>query len=172
MFSSVLRSACCLLIVILSVSTAGLLANQHANPQWTHSDQVGLSRSAVLQDRATPVLEDRATAAGKGTNVSPLPSGWTYRGCYIDNAHGGHDLIYQNPDSQTLTIESCVATCVSKGYSVAGLEYSSQCFCGNDIQNGGALATSDTDCSLTCSGNNKEICGNGVGVFCLFLGMR
>lgn len=107
---------------------------------------------------------------GSGTNVSPLPSGWAYKGCYIDNANGGRDLSNQQPDSQTLTIESCVAACAAAGYVVAGMEYGTQCFCGSGISNGGALAASDTDCNVPCGGNAKEICGAGVSVLCFFTG--
>jgi hypothetical protein len=67
---------------------------------------------------------------------------------------------YQQPDNSTLTIESCVQTCIGLGYSVAGAEYSTQCFCDNFIRNGANL-TADTDCSMTCSGNSSEFCGAG-----------
>ena len=97
------------------------------------------------------------TATGSGS-ASSLPTGWTYRGCYVDNANG-RILNVQKPDSQTLTIESCVAACVASGYTVAGMEYSTQCFCGNAITNGGVLANADTDCSISCAGDSKEKCG-------------
>ena len=43
-----------------------------------------------------------------------------------DNAHG---RIFQTelPDNQALTVESCIASCSSQGFSIAGLEYSVQC---------------------------------------------
>ena len=109
------------------------------------------------------MLQQRATTPS-GTAVGPLPSGWTYQGCYIDNANG-RILNVQKPDSKTLTIESCVSTCASGGYVVAGMEYGAQCFCGNGIANGGALASSDTQCNMACSGNSKETCGAGVSIF-------
>ena len=62
-------------------------------------------------------------------------------------------------DSDTLTHESCIALCKGAGYTVAGMEYSKQCFCGNQIIQGGALAPQDTDCAMTCSGNPAQICG-------------
>jgi len=31
------------------------------------------------------------------------------------------------PDNQTLTVESCIASCSSQGFTLAGLEYSVQC---------------------------------------------
>jgi WSC domain len=100
-----------------------------------------------------------APAATGTANNSTLPAGWGYKGCYIDGANG-RDMNYQQPDNSTLTIESCVQTCIGLGYSVAGAEYSTQCFCDDFIRNGANL-TADTDCSMTCSGNSSEFCGAG-----------
>lgn len=89
-----------------------------------------------------------------------LPTGWNYAGCYIDNANGGRVLRNGQPDSDTLTIESCVNTCAGLGYTVAGAEYSTQCYCDNALYNGAALTT-DTDCNMPCSGDSDEECGAG-----------
>ncbi|MCJ1410361.1 hypothetical protein MMC19_004446 [Ptychographa xylographoides] len=97
------------------------------------------------------------TAAGSATG---LPTGWTYAGCYVDGANG-RIMANQQPDSQTNTVESCVATCAAAGYTISGTEFSSQCFCGNNIQNGGVLASADSQCNTACSGNSAEMCGGG-----------
>lgn len=76
---------------------------------------------------------------------------------YIDSTNGR--ILIQQAGSSTLTIESCVQTCIGLGYSVAGVEYSTQCFCGDYIFNGGSLASEDSDCDMTCGGNSTEICG-------------
>ena len=91
---------------------------------------------------------------------SVLPTGWTYQGCWVDGANG-RILNTQQPDSQTNTIESCVQNCTAAGYTIAGMEYSVQCFCDNFIENGGVLAAADTDCNTACSGDSSEICGGG-----------
>ena len=101
-----------------------------------------------------------ASTTSASSTASGLPSGWAYKGCYIDNAHG-RDLPYQLPDNSSLTVESCVQNCYGQGYSVAGMEYSRECYCGNAIYSGGALASSDTDCNMPCGGNAKENCGAG-----------
>lgn len=86
----------------------------------------------------------------------------------MDGAQG-RILIYQQPDNPNLTVESCVATCIGLNYNVAGMEYSSECFCDNSIENGGALATSPADCDMPCSGNSSEVCGaaNRASVYSL-----
>lgn len=97
-----------------------------------------------------------ATTSAAGT--TGLPTGWSYKGCYVDNVDG-RILATQQPDSQTLTVESCVKTCLASGYKVAGMEYSTQCFCGNAIVNGGALSPDESTCSNKCAGDARETCG-------------
>ena len=116
--------------------------------------------SAASQTTASTASKTSAVPTTSASTASGLPSGWAYKGCYIDNAHG-RVLPMQLPDNSSLTVESCVQGCYGQGYSVAGMEYSTQCFCGNAIYSGGALASSDTDCNMPCGGNAKETCGAG-----------
>lgn len=92
--------------------------------------------------------------------VTSLPTGWKYKGCWIDQAFGR--ILGTTAASNTaLTIESCVAECVALGLSIAGLEYYTQCYCGNAMINQAALATAETDCNTACGGNSAEMCGGG-----------
>ena len=118
---------------------------------------------------STPVVDGVPTtkpssanppATSKTAPATGLPTGWTYKGCYIDGANG-RVLPTQLPDNSSLTVETCVGSCYSQGFSIAAMEYSVQCFCGNAIYAGGTLASSDTDCNMPCGGNSKEICGAG-----------
>jgi hypothetical protein len=88
------------------------------------------------------------------------PNGWNYEGCWVDGVNG-RVLSYQENDNQGLTIENCIGLCTALGYSIAGLEWSVQCFCGDTMDNGGVLSNSDSDCDMPCSGNPNEICGAG-----------
>lgn len=98
---------------------------------------------------------------GAGSGVSPvesgLPTGWTYAACYVDNAFG---RIFQTqlPDDPNLTVESCVSSCNSQNFTLAGMEFSTQCFCGDELING-AVEGSEADCSMGCGGNANEACG-------------
>ena len=56
------------------------------------------------------------------------------------------------------TIQSCTSACQNAGYTLAGAEYSAECWCGNSVQAGGAPATA-SDCNMLCSGNNTQYCG-------------
>lgn len=81
----------------------------------------------------TQTLPSLSTGAGGGgsttSSVSPVTSGlqgtWRYEGCYVDNANGrilGNEL-----DSDTTTVESCIANCAGQNFTLAGIEYSTQC---------------------------------------------
>lgn len=57
-----------------------------------------------------------------------IPTGWSYQGCYADEYNGlGRTMFNQQQDNTAMTLESCIEVCVSLGFSVAGMEFSSQC---------------------------------------------
>ena len=107
---------------------------------------------------ATTTRPARETTTTEATGATGLPAGWSYKGCWVDNANG-RILVSGNPIDPDLTVEKCIATCRGKGYSVAGMEYSSECFCGNAIIQGGEEASSESDCNMNCGGNANQKCG-------------
>ncbi|XP_021341979.1 uncharacterized protein in LEU2 3'region-like [Mizuhopecten yessoensis] len=78
-----------------------------------------------------------------------------YLGCFIDNADR---LIKENRyhDSQ-LTTDQCIQYCFQHGNILAGTQFSTHCFCGNDIDM--TQLTTDDACSQACGGNQSETCG-------------
>jgi hypothetical protein len=92
--------------------------------------------------------------------TTSLPAGFSYQGCWVDNANGRRVMNNQQPDYSQTTVESCVSRCTSLGYSVAGIEYGVQCFCDNVLRNGAAQAQ-DSDCGMVCPENPAEKCGAG-----------
>lgn len=119
------------------------------------------SSTAMTTAAASTTTTTTTATSSVATVTSTATIGnWTYAGCYIDNAYGR--ILQVNPgNSDTLTVESCVNTCQGLGYTVAGAEYSTQCFCGNAIINGAQLASSDSQCNMACGGNSSEFCGAG-----------
>ncbi|RPD53575.1 galactose oxidase [Lentinus tigrinus ALCF2SS1-7] len=89
--------------------------------------------------------------------LSGLPSTWEYAACFVDNAFG-RIFATQLPDDQALTVESCVASCNSRGSTLAGMEFGVQCFCGNELIDGAVKGDEDT-CNMSCGGNSTEACG-------------
>lgn len=77
----------------------------------------------------------------------------------MDNVNGlGRVMRFGAPDNSNMTVESCVALCVSMNYTIAGMEYSEQCFCDDYILNNSTMASSGS-CAMPCTGNANEICG-------------
>lgn len=101
----------------------------------------------------------KSSAAPK--TASTVPAGWTGQGCMKDNvlgrALGVGMAVAGGPAS--MTVESCVAACSAAGYQIAGVEYSQECWCDNQIQNGGVLTLPTDGCNMLCRGNTYETCG-------------
>lgn len=85
---------------------------------------------------------------------------WQYMGCALDNSTPRPLVGSSYYDNTNMTIESCTAFCKKNGYAMAGMEASTQCFCGN-AQN--QLLQDPLTCAsknyYVCSGNLFEYCG-------------
>ncbi|MCJ1355382.1 MAG: hypothetical protein MMC33_005373 [Icmadophila ericetorum] len=142
------------LLLIFSTFTFTNAASVHFGRDTATTSEEYLEQALDIVERSPAVLERRAKAA----TPSDLPPPWSYGGCWVDNAYG-RILATESADNTTMTIESCVGACKAAGYSIAGIEYSTQCFCGNNVIQNGTLASADSDCAMTCGGNQNEICG-------------
>ncbi|KAF2664428.1 Pyrrolo-quinoline quinone [Microthyrium microscopicum] len=97
-----------------------------------------------------------------GSKISPplsipqIVSGYQYAGCYAENGGKAVSAI-STTDTKSMSAELCAAFCAS--YSYFSLEFAQECSCGNSINNAVATLTNNTDCSLSCKGNNSETCG-------------
>ncbi|WQF76496.1 Putative carbohydrate-binding WSC [Colletotrichum destructivum] len=90
---------------------------------------------------------------------SVIPDGWTSKSCYTDSP-SGRTLSYKVPSFDKFSAAQCVSKCAGLNYLYAGLEYGSECFCGNTIDNGNGPAASG--CDMSCAGNRADTCG-GAG---------
>ena len=99
--------------------------------------------------------------APKGPVTNPGPPGWTSYGCWIDGATRtlGHQ-IQVSGGAPNMTVANCTAACGAAGYTLAGLEYASECWCDSYVSSS-ATNTSLTDCNMVCNGNSSEFCGAG-----------
>ncbi|GKT83176.1 WSC domain-containing protein [Colletotrichum tofieldiae] len=96
---------------------------------------------------ATGSVTGAATSTSAAAVASNLPTGWTNQGCWVDNLNG-RILPNQLPDDPAMTLSSCAQACSAAGYTVAGAEYHTQCFCGNAIYYGGAVASDPQPATL------------------------
>jgi hypothetical protein len=130
-----------------------------------YSGQDSPSSTPVVGGGATSAPASSVPVASLVSSVSSpapvatgVPKGFEYKGCYVDGP-GYRIMNYQQSDDQSMTIGSCASKCAAAGYSIAGMEYSTQCFCDNVIRMGGAPAKSESDCSNSCGGDTSTKCG-------------
>ncbi|TGJ78601.1 hypothetical protein E0Z10_g10161 [Xylaria hypoxylon] len=91
--------------------------------------------------------------------------GWGYVACAKDPAGQSRTLPDESIDQPDMTVEKCISACGDKGYTYAGLEFKSQCFCGNSIPQDRLPANgTQGDCSLPCAGDSNQFCGGAARV--------
>ena len=76
-------------------------------------------------------------------------------GCYADN---GTDRVLNGAlqaSAQFMTTELCAGLCT--GSRLFGLEYSTQCFCGDALTFN--ISVPSSNCNFTCSGDPTQLCG-------------
>ncbi|WWD22710.1 hypothetical protein CI109_107203 [Kwoniella shandongensis] len=90
--------------------------------------------------------------------VAKIPAGWSSNGCMTE-ATNARALSGYSFASGSMTQDLCMQTCRSKGFNFAGIEYASECYCGNSFNTGSVAATDG--CTMACSGNKLQTCGGG-----------
>lgn len=122
-------------------------------------DKSATSTSATVSATSTGTTKistgTSATATPTGPSVVQTAGSYTHQACYSEgtNTRALGDTFVVN---STMTVEVCAGFC--KGYTYFGVEYSSECYCGNTI-GAGAVPVTDGGCSMTCAGDKSEICG-------------
>lgn len=87
-------------------------------------------------------------AGPKGPYTNPGPSPWVSEGCYTEGTSGRilPNAVNVAGGGANMSIALCTSACHAAGYSLAGAEYAGECYCGNYLANGGALAADQGDC--------------------------
>lgn len=83
----------------------------------------------------------------------------TSSGCWLDS--GTRSLLNLAYDNTSNTVDLCILTCTELGYTIAGVEYGSQCWC-DDYISEGATPVLSTGCAQTCAGDASQICGGDM----------
>ena len=82
----------------------------------------------------------------------------SYLGCYVDlDRWPIRNLPYKAGEPNPNGAIQCAALCNAAGYTLAGTQYSIECWCGNSLN--GAQPISNNECNRQCSGNAAETCG-------------
>ncbi|KAL3426463.1 WSC domain-containing protein-like protein 5 [Phlyctema vagabunda] len=126
---------------------------------WGGSLAVASSSSVVSGNSTSPTSSTgsgttSASRASSTPTASLLPDGFKMIGCYQDGVGTNRQLPYIAGASGTNTPSECSQKCESAGYRYSGTEYSSECYCGNELP-----TTTSSSCNMACAGNSNQICG-------------
>eukprot|EP00941_MAST-03F_sp_MAST-3F-sp1_P003154 g3154.t1 len=109
-----------------------------------HLDSDGSSAAGDVNVSFTSPIDPAATDS---------ISSYSQIACFKDTS--SRDLDGQSYSSSTMTPSECSAYCSDFDYF--GLQYYSQCFCGNSFGKYGEV--SQSECNLPCKGNDAVMCG-------------
>ncbi|KAG8803535.1 hypothetical protein FRC17_006164, partial [Serendipita sp. 399] len=90
----------------------------------------------------------------------PIPGNWApaQGGCWTDNVDHQRALDRNLGGADDMTPGKCQSLCEAQGFSLAGVEYGRECYCGNTIF-GNNRPSSDPICNMACSGDADQTCG-------------
>ncbi|XP_062603763.1 uncharacterized protein LOC134265557 isoform X2 [Saccostrea cucullata] len=78
-----------------------------------------------------------------------------YLGCFEDQS--SRTLSGEDKWARDMTIKLCRKFCSDRKRKLFGVEYSNECFCGNDFVR--RIKKAERECNMTCGGDNRQICG-------------
>ncbi|KAI8806738.1 WSC domain-containing protein [Cladochytrium replicatum] len=84
-----------------------------------------------------------------------LPGQCQYVGCHKDDVKA-RALPERASYDGLMTPSKCASACLAKGYTISGVEYSWECYCGNSLKYG---HVEESKCFMPCEGNDELICG-------------
>ncbi|PWW75224.1 WSC-domain-containing protein [Tuber magnatum] len=122
--------------------------------------------SGTIASSSTTSMSSTPTTTSSSSTATPtLRAGYTYLGC-ANEGTGGRALSKDATASSAMTPNMCQDYCTGKGYTLSGVEYSTECYCGNVLENGSSIGGS-TSCTMPCGGSPTAICG-GPGALSVY----
>ena len=138
------------------------------NPAFFHKD----AQSAIKRAKSPEckqLLKDVACSYHSGTlypkEIQPtcdFEQKVKYLGCYQENRHtrilnGTHQAL-----KNAMTPYDCVNYCHEHGFAYAGVQWSVECFCGNEIHKDFKIP--EHRCNMTCPGDKTKHCGGSLAL--------
>ena len=131
-----------------------------------------VTKQRLIDDPPPPLTTRTAkltttTATSSTSTISPSPTAWADRGCYVEDPE--LPLLDENMSGTSgdpfLTIKECKYSCYLAAYPFAGVQEGNQCWCGTYV--GGPWARNQSDCNIPCTGDKDTLCG-GKGLLKIF----
>ncbi|KAK6906807.1 hypothetical protein I203_100794 [Kwoniella mangroviensis CBS 8507] len=102
-------------------------------------------------------------ANGTTQNTTTLADGTQYVGCYNNPGTASAGLLgasTYNFQSSSMTTETCIAACHNLNTNWALTTSAKWCYCGNDWNFGTGSLVPSSYCTVACTGNSTEKCGD------------
>lgn len=107
-----------------------------------------------------PILANITTLYGLNT-TTPV----RFKGCFTDNSLNRTLDDFTFTSAKNMTVANCIRGCQAQGFSVSGVEYGTQCYCGTMVPDVSLLAEMMIDCEvMMCSGNTTEFCADSLRI--------
>ncbi|WWC57722.1 uncharacterized protein I303_100256 [Kwoniella dejecticola CBS 10117] len=92
-------------------------------------------------------------------------NGFSQAGCIQEVS--GRALTGASTTDPAMTVAMCTAFCASGGFTMAGVEYGQECYCGNSLVNGASTSLVSGECKMACAGDSTAICGgpNAINLY-------
>ncbi|KAK3944151.1 WSC domain-containing protein [Diplogelasinospora grovesii] len=134
-----------------STSSAAITSSSSSSKPWSTGSSSSSSSSAAV---VTTISSSTTSTTSSVSPTATLPP-WSYTGCANDST-SSRSLNGTSTTSVNMTVEMCQQFCSSKNYPLAGVEYSTQCYCGLGLAGG---AYGQTGCTMACGGDSAQTCG-------------
>lgn len=139
-----------------STSTKSASTSSLSMTSTSKTSQRSSSSASATSPSSSSTLSRTSSSASQAT----APAVGIYVGCATDPSTSARALNASSyTSSGNMTLENCRSYCDGLGYFLSGTEYSTQCFCGNALVNGGTILASNATCSMACSNNTAQKCG-------------
>ncbi|WRT68503.1 uncharacterized protein IL334_005479 [Kwoniella shivajii] len=150
-------------LYVAGSSSVALPSSSTSVKSSTTSTKVSTTAATSTSKTSTTTAKSSTSTTTSKTTSAPTSSATsgnsvaTYYGCYQDNS-SSRILNSASTESTSMTPSVCQAFCSGKGYSLAGVSYGKQCYCGNSIDSS-KKQSSETGCSYSCTGTTTLKCG-------------
>lgn len=125
----------------------------------------GVSAYMTIFENTDPAFVPTTDITGSASQLTIPVSAFAsnYLGC-ASEGHNGRALNASAYESSNMTLEICASYCADLNYPFYGLEYYTQCFCGDGLASGSAIVDTSqnpliSNCSTRCGGNFAQVCG-------------
>ena len=147
-------------------SSSSLAASASAYSANLAASASAFSANAAAQASASAYSASSSAAAAAA--ATGIPSTWSVpRTACVAEGTSGRALTGSSIASPDMTQGKCVKYCNDAGFVLAGIEYSTECYCGNVLEHGASLDKSSPMCNMQCGGSS-DICG-GPSALTLFV---